>query len=75
MPGMNGLEVATAIRKIRPSTPIIAASGFIFGGDCREMPNFREIAAEAGASAALYKPFRAQQLLDIVLQAISVAAG
>jgi CheY-like chemotaxis protein len=74
MPGMNGLEVAAAIRKISPSTPIIAASGFMFGGDCPEMPNFREMAAEAGASAALYKPFRPQQLLDTVRQAIGVAA-
>jgi CheY-like chemotaxis protein len=74
MPGMNGLEVASAIRKIRPSTPIIAASGFMFGGDCPEMPNFREIAAEAGATSALYKPFRPQQLLDAVRQAIGVSA-
>jgi CheY-like chemotaxis protein len=74
MPGMNGLEVASAIRKIRPSTPIIAASGFMFGGDCPEMPNFREIAAEAGATSALYKPFRPHQLLDAVRQAIGVSA-
>jgi CheY-like chemotaxis protein len=74
MPGVNGLEVAAAIRKIHPSMPIIAASGFMFGGDCPEMPHFREIAAESGASTALYKPFRPKQLLEAVRQAIGVAA-
>jgi CheY-like chemotaxis protein len=74
MPGMNGLEVAAVIRKIRPSTPIIAASGFMLGDNCPEMPNFREMATEAGAIAALYKPFRSQQLMDTVRQAIGVAA-
>ncbi len=74
MPGMNGLAVAAAIRKLRPAMPIIAASGFMFGGDCPEMPQFKEMAAEAGATAALYKPFRPQQLLDAVRQALGVAA-
>jgi CheY-like chemotaxis protein len=74
MPGMNGLDVASAIRKLRPDMPIIAASGFMFGGDCPEMPNFQEIAAEAGATVALYKPFRPKQLLDAVRQAIGIAA-
>ena len=72
MPGMNGLEVAAAIRKIHPSMPIIAASGFMFGGDCPDMPAFQEMVAEVGASAALYKPFRPKQLLDTVRQAIGV---
>jgi len=76
MPGMNGLEVAAAIRKLHPAMPIIAASGFMFGGsgDCPEMPAFQEIAGEVGASAALYKPFRPKQLVDTVRQALGVAA-
>ncbi len=75
MPGMNGLEVAAAIRKLHPAMPIIAASGFMFGGsDCPEMPAFQEMADEVGASAALYKPFRPKQLLDTVRQALGVAA-
>jgi len=75
MPGMNGLDVASAIRKLRPAMPIIAASGFMFGGDdCPEMPNFQEIAAEAGATVVLYKPFRPAQLLNAVRQAIGIAA-
>lgn len=32
MPGMDGLEATKAIRKLSSSVPIIAASGFLFGG-------------------------------------------
>jgi CheY-like chemotaxis protein len=74
MPGMNGLEVTTALRKIAPCMPIIAASGFMFGGACPEMPNFQAIASEAGATATLYKPFRPRDLLQAIQTAIQVAA-
>jgi CheY-like chemotaxis protein len=74
MPGMNGLEVTTAIRKIAPRLPIIAASGFMFGGVCPEMPNFQAIVTEVGATAALYKPFRPKDLLQAIQTAIGVAA-
>jgi len=42
MPGMDGLETAKAIRKLSPLLPIIAASGFMFAGNCPEMPNFQD---------------------------------
>jgi CheY-like chemotaxis protein len=72
MPDMDGLATTTAIRKIKPQMPIIAASGFMFGGSCPEMPNFQAMAEEAGATAVLYKPFRPKQLMEAVRQAIGV---
>jgi len=75
MPGMDGLATTTAIRKICPHMPIITASGFMFGGACPEMPNFQAMAEEAGATAALYKPFRPKELLQAVQKAIELAAA
>jgi CheY-like chemotaxis protein len=72
MPGMDGLETTKAIRKISPTLPIIAASGFMFGGSCPEMPNFQEMATEAGAISVLYKPFRPKELVRAIQGAIGV---
>jgi CheY-like chemotaxis protein len=74
MPGMDGLETTKAIRKLSPHMPIIAASGFMFGGSCPEMPIFQEMAQEAGALHTLYKPFRPKDLLQAVHKAIGVTA-
>lgn len=76
MPRMNGLETIKAIRKIRPNMPIITASGFMLGGSSirPEMPNFDAMAAEAGANATLYKPFKPKDLLQSVAKALAIAA-
>src|SRR5258708_11692749 len=74
MPGMNGLETTKAIRQINTSVPIIAVSGFMFGGPTPEMPHFEDMAIEAGATAVLYKPFRPNTLAHAVQKAIDEAA-
>ena len=74
MPGMNGLKVIEAIREINSSTPVIAASGFLFGKDCPPMPGFEAMATESGAALTLYKPFRPDDVLRAVDQAIGTAA-
>jgi CheY-like chemotaxis protein len=74
MPDMDGLETTKAVRQRKPSMPIIAISGFLFGGKCPEMPNFDAMAAEAGAISTLYKPFRPGELLQAIQKAIGVSA-
>jgi CheY-like chemotaxis protein len=74
MPGMDGLETTKALRQHNPSIPIIAVSGFMFGGRCPEMPNFDAMATEAGAISTLYKPFRPAELLQAIQKAIGVTA-
>ena len=70
MPGMDGLEVIKSIRQVNPALPMIAASGFMFGGACPTMPGFEAMAKEAGAIGTLYKPFRPRDVLCAVEDAI-----
>ena len=74
MPGMDGLKVAPAIHREHPSLPIIAVSGFMFGGQCPTMPGFDAMAAEAGAIATLYKPFKPAELVAAIENALAVPA-
>ncbi len=74
MPGMDGLDTTKAIRKHDPLVSIITVSGFMFGGSCPEMPNFESMSIEAGATLAVYKPFRPKEFLQVVRNAIVVAA-
>jgi CheY-like chemotaxis protein len=70
MPGIDGLKVIETIRQSNARLPMIAMSGFMFGGSCPEMPNFNDMAVEAGAFATLYKPFRPDGLFTAVRSAI-----
>lgn len=74
MPGMDGMKVMRAIRDANANIPMIAASGFMFGGACPEMPGFEVMAAEAGAAATLYKPLRPGDVLQAVERVIGAAA-
>jgi CheY-like chemotaxis protein len=74
MPGMDGMETIKAIRQRNSNIPIIAVSGFMFSGDCPEMPNFGSMMAEAGAISTLYKPFRPAELMQAIRGAIPQAA-
>jgi CheY-like chemotaxis protein len=69
MPDIDGLEVIKTIRQSHPHMAMIAASGFMFGGECPQMPEFESIAAEAGAITTLYKPFRPQALWQAIAKA------
>jgi CheY-like chemotaxis protein len=73
MPGMDGVKVMQAIRHANPTIPMIAASGFMFGGACPSMPGFDAIATEAGAACTLYKPFKPNEVLQAVEKAIGTA--
>jgi CheY-like chemotaxis protein len=74
MAGMNGLETMKAIRECNPQVPIIAVSGFLFKGYCPDMPNFEDMALEAGATMAMYKPIRPAEFLRAINCSIGLAA-
>ena len=71
MPGMDGLKVIETIRETDVEVPMIAVSGFMFGGECPTMPHFDSMAAEAGAGSTLYKPFRPDALVNAVEKAMA----
>jgi CheY-like chemotaxis protein len=75
MPGMNGLQVTKALRQENPGMAMIIASGFMLGGDRPEMPEFGQMAVEAGAVFALYKPFRPAEILSAVTKALASASA
>ncbi len=72
MPDMDGLETTRALHGLNPALPIIAVSGFMFGNRsrCPAMPNFHPMTTEAGAVAAVYKPFKPHELHRIIDDAI-----
>ena len=59
MPGLSGLEVAREIIKKRPQMPIILVTGW-------EVNLSREKLKESGISKVLYKPFRIEQLTELI---------
>jgi CheY-like chemotaxis protein len=72
MPGMDGLTTTDAIHRHAPKLPVIAMSGFMLGGPCPTMPYFDEMATEAGAVFALYKPFRPAELIAAIKKAMAL---
>jgi len=59
MPGMSGLEVARRIRRLHPQTPIILVTGWEAGIEQAQLD-------QAGIHEVIYKPFRIEQLTDIM---------
>ncbi len=67
MPDRNGYEVFSAVRGASDETPVILMTGF--GYD----PSHSIVrASEEGLQCVLFKPFRAQQLLEEVHKALGV---
>ena len=65
MPKRNGYEIFRAVQEFIPETPIVLMTGF--GYD----PHHSVIRADQeGMSAVLYKPFRAQQLIEVLSSVI-----
>ncbi|MFQ6007483.1 MAG: response regulator, partial [Candidatus Zixiibacteriota bacterium] len=63
MPDMSGLEVARKIRGIHPHTPIVLITGW----GVNLAPGELEA---SGVTEVLYKPFRIEQLTDIIQSAV-----
>jgi len=72
MPDMDGLTTAQTIHREHPNLPIIAVSGFMFGGQCPTMPGFDAMAVEAGAISTLYKPIKPNDLISAIEKALNV---
>lgn len=62
MPEMEGIELIRAVRKIYPSTTVIAISG---GGRTGNV-DFLRVAKTFGAAAIMQKPFEMDALLNTV---------
>ena len=59
MPEMNGLDATRIIKEVNHDMPVIALSAYAFEENIRE-------AMDAGCDDFLAKPFRVEDLLDIV---------
>ena len=59
MPGLSGLEVARALREIRPDLPVALASGYI-------TEELRAEAPAAGVIELVYKPNTVDELCAVV---------
>lgn len=59
MPDMNGLDATRIIKEVNHDMPIVALSAYAFEENIRE-------AKEAGCNEFLAKPFRVEDLLDVV---------
>lgn len=59
MPGMSGLEVARKIKALHADIPIILLTGWEASVDSDRL-------VESGITEVLYKPFRIEQLTDVI---------
>jgi len=59
MPGMSGLEVASRVKKLDPDVPVVLVTGWEVTIEPAQLE-------AAGVSGLLHKPFRIEQLTDII---------
>jgi DNA-binding NtrC family response regulator len=59
MPGYNGLEVLQKIKNVSPELPVIIVTGY------KSVETATE-AVRLGASGYIVKPFKAEEILDVV---------
>jgi DNA-binding response OmpR family regulator/GAF domain-containing protein len=70
LPDLDGYEAFKRLREVQPNVPIILMTGF--GWD----PSHSIVKArQEGLQTVLYKPFRADRLMDAVEQALRTAAS
>ena len=59
MPGHNGLEILEKIKSLNPEVPIVIVTGY------KSVETATE-AVRLGASGYIVKPFKAEEILDVV---------
>lgn len=62
MPGSDGLELLSAIKKSRPGIKVLVMSG----GGMIGVSDYLKVAKKLGAHAVLEKPFTSEALLEAV---------
>jgi len=67
LPKVDGIALGQKLRELKPSLPIILASGY-------PTKEFRERINELGAQAFLAKPYNAQDILQTVRHALDCSA-
>jgi DNA-binding NtrC family response regulator len=67
MPEADGFEVLAVIKKSYPDMPVIVVSG----SQITPIVDFLHLAGRLGAYSVLQKPFRPQELVDAVKQALN----
>ena len=72
MPDGDGLEVITEFRRAQPSVRIIAISG---GGNHLRATECLKFARGLGAHGVLMKPFKREQLIDLVTEQLAAGAS
>ncbi len=60
LPELDGFELIRRLRQESPDLAIVAISGI------HDIPNFRKLALQSGAKAALTKPIDRTQLVDVL---------
>jgi DNA-binding response OmpR family regulator len=73
MPEISGIEIIVGFRRRSPSVPILAISGFRFRDPRTPGLDVLDLAAEAGATACLRKPFARGQLMTAVSASLDPA--
>ncbi|MEY4598838.1 MAG: hypothetical protein RLZZ445_1635 [Pseudomonadota bacterium] len=68
LPDMNGAGLCAEIRQRYPGTPVCIVSGATGATD-------RRLAADAGCSGYLVKPFAAEELKLLVIRLLAASAG
>ena len=70
LPDMNGYEIYHQLREVQPNLPVILMTGFGYD-PTHSIVNARQ----EGLQAVLYKPFRANRLLETIEQVLRVGRG
>lgn len=66
MPRMDGIEVIRSVGEQYPDVKIVAMSGLGHVENAEGKPMMFEMAKGLGAVTSIRKPFRPQELLDVV---------
>jgi CheY-like chemotaxis protein len=69
MPQMDGIETIRILRETKPQLPLIAMSGSMSRNKDPAAPDYLSMAGKFGAVFKLQKPFRPNELLDMVRRA------